>query len=840
MGSVDPIPDVRVPDPVSRHAGIGEASRNVLIRFVIDVFNRIKDSLSSMIRHAIENTLESVESSGLQMAGGLIDRVLAEPNMPPDIRHILTSARSGEHQVGAAVVVGALIAIATSLFPAAVSGFVGQMRNASFRLFTPGLLDVQSAIRAYQLDPANYSLMFHSLTSQGLTGEQIDVLQKVYRSRLALSDLMTLWLRGDVSDTEFGDRLARSGVDLAEIQDIKKLGKQIPGPSDLVRFGLREVWRDDVAAAYGYDEGQSSEMSEWMQKQGYGPEWARAFWRAHWEIPSAGQMIEMFHRQQIDHGQLVQGLKVNDIAPGWIDPLLGITYNLMTRVDVKRALRYGEYSIEQVYDEYRQLGYDEQRARILTNIAIKESIDEAAGLTRTAIVAAYKKRRMSRQEALESLEDIGILGDVGAFYLDQADYDRSDELMDRRIDNVEKRYKSGLLTDNQALEELGALGVGGEEARVHVETWTVARKTTVKRPTRANLDEFVRQGIVDPDTYRIELESMGYDDQYIGWYAGSLAFEAARRAAQEEERAQKERARIVADRKSTSYAKGKAELDQDIAELNAAIADAQVALVAAQNERDQRLTQALSAREIAELDREYLPLFREVDAAIAEARLAIQTLRVTSTELGNQVNDHRRSLAAGRDIVQDTKLRNERAALATQAALYNQQIAQRVTDIARLTEAIPLAESAEQQADMKQTILELRTEVAEFRESQADDQIRVKEIDGLLPVELTATRRAEIEADIRSLQAQSDEIRLQIEDLEEGVRQTQTERLAIEREYKTAVEAVPGRAEQIAIKADYDARIDVIQARIATLRSDVAKRRLAKTDLVVGWRSGNE
>lgn len=837
MSPIAPIPESSIPNPLDRRAGIGEATRNVLIRFVVDAFNRIKDSLSATIRHAIESTMESLEGSALAMGGSMIDRVLADPDLPSDVRGILSSARSGGHPVGAVISIGALVAVATALFPAAISGLTGRLRNVSFRIFRPGLLDPQSAIRAYQLDPANYSLMVDNLEQQGLTPEQIEILLRVYRSRLSSSDLMTLWLRGEISEGEFSTRLTQAGIDLSEVADIKKLGDRIPGPSDLVRFGLREAWRDDVAAAYGYDQGRPAQMTEWMQKQGYGPEWAQAFWRSHWEIPSTGQMIEMFHRREIDHAALVQGLKVNDVAPGWIDPLLGITYNLLTRVDVKRALRYGEYTVDQVFAEYRQLGYDETRARILTNIAIRESLDEAAGLTRSAVVASYKKRRMTRQEATESLEDLGILGDVAQFYLDQADYDRSDTLLKQRIDNVEKRFKSGLLTENEALEELGSLGVGGEESRLEVETWGVAQRTTVKRPSRANLDEFVRQGILDPDTYRQELTGLGYDAAYIGWYVGSLAFEAAERAGKEEERAQKERIRILADRRASTYEKAKAEIDRDIAELSAAIADAQVALVELQNGRDQALASVLSARAMADLDAEYKPLFREVDAAIASARLAIQGARADRVGWGGQVNDHKRSLAAGRDIVQDTKLRNERAALQTQDALYDQQIAQRRTDIARLTEGLPLAETAEQQADMKQTILALRTEMAEFAELQAGDQVRVQEIDALLPVELSAARRGEIEAEIRDLQGLSDDASLHVADLEEGIRQTQVERLEIESEYKTAVEAVPGQADQIVIRSEYDARIDTIQARIATLRSNVADRRLAKADLVVEWRA---
>ena len=146
MSPIAPIPEVRVPDPVSRHAGIGEASRNVLVRFVVDVFNRIKDSLSALIRHAIEHTMESLEREALEMTSGAFDRILAMPDLPADVRQILVSTRSGDRPVGAAVALSAAVAIAVAIFPAAVSGFMGHVRNASFRVFRPGLLDAAARL----------------------------------------------------------------------------------------------------------------------------------------------------------------------------------------------------------------------------------------------------------------------------------------------------------------------------------------------------------------------------------------------------------------------------------------------------------------------------------------------------------------------------------------------------------------------------------------------------------------------------------------------------------------------------------------------------------------------
>lgn len=837
MANIAPIQQAPVPPGGDAPGGLGEKLRTALISFWVDATNRISGTLSDTLRHAVDSILETLERPLLQIAGPVLDRAIATPGIPAEIKSLLESARSGEHQVGAII----LAFVAIYVLPQVVNAlFAPPMRLVEYtgnKTFKPNRLDFGSWWLAALRNPAYQDNMVRELEDQGWTQEQVNAARLVAEKRLDVQEAFAAYYRKAIGRSDLMGRLLQLGISGNDVEILIGISSQIPGPSDLVRFGLREAWRDDVAAKYGYDEGMPGEMAEWMEKLGFDPEWSRAFWRSHWEIPSSGQMIEMFHRRQIDHSELVAGLKVNDLAPGWIEPLLGITYSLLTRVDAKRALRYGLYTTDQVFQEYRQLGYDENRARILTSIAVYESIDEAAGLTRAAIVEAYKKGRMGREEATSSLQDVGILGDVADFYLDQADWDRSDEVLDRKIKAIEQRYANGVLTDSQALEALGALGVGGEEARLDVEDWSLSRSTTVKRPSRTNLDAFFEQGIINAQAYREEMANIGYDAEYIGWYLGSLAFDAAKSAATEEERVRKESEAVVADKKSSDYQKAKAAIDKDIAELSAAIADAQVALVEAQNERDQALSQALPARQLAALKTEFEPLFREADAAIASARLSIQQVQTAITEQSALVNDRKRSLAAGNDIVATNKLQAERATLATETALLAQNIAQRQTDIARLTESIPLLESAEQQADVKQTILNLQTQIAELRETQAGNNVRVKEIDELLPVTLTAERRAEIESEIRQAQAASDEHRLQIEDLEEGIRQTQVERLQIQSDYDAEVTAVPGRADQIEIAAEYNARIDVIQARIVELRADIAQRRLDKAELNVGWRS---
>jgi len=42
------------------------------------------------------------------------------------------------------------------------------------------------------------------------------------------------------------------------------------------------------------------------------------------------------------------------------------------------------------------------------------------------------------------------------------------------------------------------------------------------RPTRTELDRFLRNGIIDLDTYEAEMAKLGYGKEYIYWFAADV------------------------------------------------------------------------------------------------------------------------------------------------------------------------------------------------------------------------------------------------------------------------------------------------------------------------------
>jgi len=544
--------------------------------------------------------------------------------------------------------------------------------------------------------------------------------------------------------------------------------------------------------------------------------------------------MEMLHRGEITLEELRGLLRALDIAPGWIERIIAISYNTYTRVDTRRMYAAGVLSDADMVQSYVDQGYPPDKAAKMASWTIKDAVNEEAGLTRASVKSSYAKGRLSRGEALEMLERLGTAPNVADFILEQADLDREDELLDRQIDTVGKRFKNGQINESDAYNQLGQLGVQGKEVQVLIDEWRASMSATVKRPTKADLERFFEQGVLDLGRYRNELTLGGYDDEYIGWYVASLSFEAQQERYDQAEKARKEAERVDALRKKTALQTARAELDLQIAEINATIADAQVALVATTNERDARLRSLLPDSDIARIKLEHAALLNEADAAIAQSQLKISQLNGIVGQARTRIAEISVAIAENRDYALETQLRQSRLGLQTDQARLNAESKQRQTEIARLKEQAGELETEEQVFDTQQQILTLQREIAERNEQVAAINVQIEEIDEQLPATLNSVTRAELQAEQARLNVTIRENESLVDALQTAIRQAQADRLAVEQEIQAEISALPSRGDQIEIQALYATQVDEIEARIAGLRARIRELQVEKSRLNVG------
>jgi hypothetical protein len=276
---------------------------------------------------------------------------------------------------------------------------------------------------------------------------------------------ITAWRRRALGvEDPIGD-LKSAGFSEDRIETLKAITEIIPNAADIVRFALREVYTPEIAEQYGQFQDIPTGAYPDAEKAGLSEDMFKKFWAAHWGLPSASDGFEMLHRGILTEDQLKGLLKANDIMPYWRDQLIKLSWNIPTRVDVRRfwdmrtidearlreiytglgyhgqdlddyvlwtkiyvdfpdlLARYknGWITLEDVKRELVAMGMKPERADKLIEEKVKKAAPERVAaekaLTKAEIVKGVKLDIITRAEGVELLQDMGYGPDEAAYIM---------------------------------------------------------------------------------------------------------------------------------------------------------------------------------------------------------------------------------------------------------------------------------------------------------------------------------------------------------------------------------------------------------------------------------------
>jgi len=274
--------------------------------------------------------------------------------------------------------------------------------------------------------------------------------------------------RGELSSSQYAELLRALDYAPTWRPKLEAIARAIPGLSDMVRFAVREVYDPARRAALKLDEDYPAAFTAQAAKHGLSEEDARAYWAAHWVLPSPTQMYRMLWRGLITLDELDAGLKAADYSPAWRDRLRDIAYLPLTRVDLRRMLDAKVIDRAEVKKGYKAIGYTDANAELLTQFA--EHL--AGGETSTADV--WLKRARS-----------SLFG------------------------RVHTEYTGRQLTDEEATGGLEAAGVPAGEVQAILELWRTESSLIRTELTQAQIVKAFKKGLYDRETAIAELVERG-------------------------------------------------------------------------------------------------------------------------------------------------------------------------------------------------------------------------------------------------------------------------------------------------------------------------------------------
>jgi hypothetical protein len=263
-----------------------------------------------------------------------------------------------------------------------------------------------------------------------------------------------------------------------------------PSADDLIRFGVREAFRSDIAAKYGYDEENPAEISPskefmipYLLAQGFSPEVFKLFWRAHWVLPSPTQAFEMLQRLHPDQlkfktedlkklgltpeevattvDEVSDLLKIADIPIYWRKRFLPLVFTPITRVDIRRFEDLGLMSDEELEFRYREIGYSPEDAKkLVTFTKVLNRKDEFR--------AALIDGSMTVEDLENELRKLGVpeegIKRWVKVIVPKSKREKMKPERDLTKTEIIKGVKAGVITEEQAIDYLMHLGYDRAEA----------------------------------------------------------------------------------------------------------------------------------------------------------------------------------------------------------------------------------------------------------------------------------------------------------------------------------------------------------------------------------------
>ena len=337
--------------------------------------------------------------------------------------------------------------------------------------------------------------------------------------------ILTMWLRDILTDDASDVALEQLGYNRSYADAVKKIAFFIPPVQDLITMSVREVFDPVIRAEFGQDENFPEEFANWAKQQGVTREWAGNYWAAHWVLPSIQMGFEMLHRDVIDEPKLRQLMQALDIMPGWVDELIKISFQPITRIDIRRLNRVGLLDGDDLVRRYLDIGYSPADAGFLAEFTEKLNEEDVIldfgiteDLTRSNVIRFYVDGIIDRELAFVTLVNMRIHPIAAGLFLQDADFRMERRERKFNVDLVFDKFRFAGLSLQEATNQLNAIGLAALELQLALLDLEKIRVSETKLPSRADLDKFMQKDIIGSQEYLDVMERIGYSATWANRY----------------------------------------------------------------------------------------------------------------------------------------------------------------------------------------------------------------------------------------------------------------------------------------------------------------------------------
>lgn len=396
---------------------------------------------------------------------------------------------------------------------------MGDYRKKLNAGFTPESVPVPDLIRALHLAPELSESINKKLGENGLDESDINLTKIASYATYDVTMTQILYWRGILSKEDAENRLSELSFTPDRIREIMASWEVIPSPQDLLWMVGKEAFEPDQIRKFGLDQEFPTDQLKWLNKQGISSEWAMKYWAAHWDYPSEGRVLDLYHRGIISDSDLDAFYRVIEMPPYWRDKLKQASYSLYPRIDLRRMHDLGVVTEEEVYENFRGEGYDDKHAKNMTAFLLKFNELNDKDLSLSQIRKAYESDMITESRAVEMLRGLSYTDEQIDLLLRSIEYDEMVKIQKLRIKSIAKLYKNNIYDRGKVRNSLSSLGVEPKWIEVYIDQWTDEAIVEEKLPPQEDVLKWYASSAIDFSTFVDYLRKMGYSEKTITIYA---------------------------------------------------------------------------------------------------------------------------------------------------------------------------------------------------------------------------------------------------------------------------------------------------------------------------------
>lgn len=384
--------------------------------------------------------------------------------------------------------------------------------------------DAVTALYRGNLSGADFKTRMSKL---GFSAATQEAMIKNFEVRLAAADLFdaehrSIQMPASVASAE--QELYAGGMTAERVALLRQLSLRVPQLADLFTFASWGAEDPAAVAAGGLDQDKPDDYYARALAAGYDKSTADLYWSSHWTPPPVFILHTLFQTGQLSEDDLAYFLKVAQHPPGFIPKIIKAFYKQISESQIVNLLQNNIIAESDVDGLLKNNGYSPDaipliHQDIMVKAALPSSEEKAAlaqqkaqfkSLTVGSVMSAYEDGIITVDEVTKYLTDLQIAPDIITFQIELADFKVKKASMSENITAIGDEFMLGIIDQPTALSQLSQLGVSPVKQENLLVKWQKLVPTKVKQPSKADLDLFLKNGLIDLVSYQSRMAALGY------------------------------------------------------------------------------------------------------------------------------------------------------------------------------------------------------------------------------------------------------------------------------------------------------------------------------------------